>query len=54
MDAALWQSAAQALSTLWILAVDSSVKPLYGHQAGAEVSYNPKKPGQPSHVLHTY
>lgn len=54
MDAALEQSTAQALSTPWILDVDSSVKPLYGHQAGAQVSYNPKKPGRPSHVLHTY
>jgi len=30
------------------------VKPLYGHQEGAVVSYNPKKPGRPSHVHHTY
>ena len=30
------------------------MKPLYGHQEGAVVSYNPKKPGRPSHVLHTY
>lgn len=38
----------------WILDVDTSVKPLYGHQEGAVLGYNPKKPGRPSHVLHTY
>jgi hypothetical protein len=38
----------------WILDVDSTIKPLYGHQEGAVVSYNPKKPGRPSHVLHSY
>jgi len=27
---------------------------LYGKQSGAEVSYNPHKPGRPSHALHTY
>ena len=34
--------------------IDTTVKPLYGHQEGAVVSYNPKKPGRPSHVHHTY
>ena len=38
----------------WILDVDSSVKPLYGHQQGAERGYNPRKPGRPSQVYHTY
>jgi hypothetical protein len=38
----------------WILDVDTTVKPLYGHQEGAEVGYNPHKPGRPSHSLHTY
>ena len=38
----------------WILDVDSTVKPLYGHQQGAELGYNPRKPGRPSHVYHTY
>jgi hypothetical protein len=42
------------LSEPWILDVDTTVKPLYGHQEGAEVGYNPKKPGRPSHVYHTY
>ena len=27
---------------------------LYGHQAGAEIGYNPTKPGRPSHSIHTY
>ena len=38
----------------WILDMDSTVKPLYGHQQKAEVGYNPSKPGRPSHVYHTY
>jgi Transposase DDE domain group 1 len=38
----------------WILDVDTTVKPLYGHQEGAEIGYNPKKPGRPAHIIHTY
>lgn len=38
----------------WILDVDSTVKPLYGRQQGAEVGYNPHKPGRPSHSYHSY
>ena len=38
----------------WILDVDATIKPLYGHQEGAVVGYNPHKPGRPSHVYHTY
>lgn len=38
----------------WILDVDTTVKPLYGHQEGAEICYNPLKPGRPAHVIHTY
>jgi hypothetical protein len=38
----------------WILDVDTTVKPLFGHQEGAVLGYNPMKPGRPSHVLHTY
>jgi hypothetical protein len=37
----------------WILDVDASVKPLYGHQEGAVLGYNPKKPGRPCHALHS-
>ena len=38
----------------WILDVDTTIKPLYGHQEGAALGYNPKKPGRPSHCYHTY
>jgi Transposase DDE domain group 1 len=38
----------------WILDVDSTIKPLYGHQEGARLGYNPHKPGRPSHCYHTY
>lgn len=37
-----------------MLDIDNTVKPLYGHQEGAELGYNPKKPGRPSHNYHTY
>lgn len=37
----------------WILDVDTTVEPLYGHQEGAVVGYNPAKPGRPSHSYHT-
>lgn len=42
------------LKTPWILDADITVKPLYGHQEGAEVGYNPQKPGRPSQTYHTY
>jgi hypothetical protein len=42
------------LSEPWVLDIDTTVKPLYGHQQGAAVSYNPHKPGRPSHSYHTY
>jgi len=42
------------LSEPWKPDVDTTVKPLYGHQEGAEVGYNPGKRGCPSHSLHTY
>lgn len=54
MDAALDESTREALRTAWILDADTTVKLLYGHQAGAEIGYNPTKPGRPSHTLHTY
>jgi hypothetical protein len=38
----------------WVLDMDSTVKTLYGHQEGAEVGYNPHKPGRASHAYHTY
>jgi hypothetical protein len=45
---------APLLGEPWVLDMDSTVKPLYGHQEGAEVGYNPHKPGRPSHAYHTY
>src|SRR5712691_346908 len=38
----------------WALDVDTTVKPLYGHQEDAKVGYNPQKPGRPSHAYHSY
>src|SRR5215510_9354844 len=38
----------------YIIDIDVTVKPLYGHQEGAVVSYNAKKPGRPSHSYHCY
>ena len=38
----------------WVLDCDTTIKPLYGHQEGAVVSYNPKKPGRPSHAFHAF
>jgi len=37
----------------WILDTDTTVKCLYGKQEGAVVSYNPTKPGRPSHNYHS-
>ena len=34
--------------------IDTTVKPLYGHQEDAKVGYNPTKPGRPSHAYHSY
>ena len=45
---------APLLGEPWVLDMDSTVKTLYGHQEGAEVGYNPAKPGRPSHAYHTY
>lgn len=36
-----------------VIDIDNTVKPVYGHQEGAEVGYNPEKPGRPSHNYHT-
>lgn len=54
MDKALGESTQESLRTPWILDADTTVKLLYGHQSGAEIGYNPTKPGRPSHTLHTY
>lgn len=50
----LMRSVRDALERPWVLDIDASIKPLYGRQEGAELGYNPHKPGRPSHVLHTY
>jgi hypothetical protein len=42
------------LAEPYVLDIDNTVKPLYGHQEGAELGYNPQKPGRPSHNYHTY
>jgi uncharacterized protein YegP (UPF0339 family) len=54
LDSHLNESMAPLLDAPWILDIDTTVKPLYGKQEGAVVSYNPKKPGRPSHSYHTY
>jgi hypothetical protein len=45
---------APLLGEPWILDADVTVKPLYGHQEGAVLGYNPHKPGRPSHSYHSY
>ena len=54
MRSALMHSVRDALDRPWVLDLDATIKPLYGRQEGAELGYNPHKPGRPSHVLHTY
>lgn len=54
MNQALLDSVRHALDTPWILDTDTTIKTLFGRQSGAEVSYNPHKPGRPSHAIHTY
>lgn len=41
-------------TTPWILDIDTTIKPIYGHQEGATLGYNPHKPGRPSHAYHSY
>ncbi len=54
LDQRLSDSVTPLLDVPWILDIDTTVKPLYGRQQGAVVSYDPKKPGRPSHSYHTY
>jgi hypothetical protein len=49
---ALMHSVRAALDRPWIMDIDASIKPLFGHQEGAELGFNPHKPGRPSHVVH--
>ena len=50
---ALSNSWLPALRRPWVLDMDTTIKPVFGHQQGAEVGYNPHKPGRPSHAYHT-
>ncbi len=70
LDRHLNESVAPLLDAPWILDNDTTVKPLYGKQEGAVVTYDqrkslwddqrkslwddPRKPGRPSHSYHTY
>lgn len=38
----------------WVLDVDTTIKPIYGHQDAAKKGYNPTKPGRPSLAYHSY
>jgi len=50
----LLKSVQGVLDQPWILDIDTTIKTVFGKQDGAQVSYNPHKPGRPSHALHTY
>jgi hypothetical protein len=53
-----WLSTAERAAVLpllaerYILDLDTSVKLVYGRQEGAEIGYNPLRPGRPSQSLH--
>lgn len=53
-----WLTAAERAAVLpllterYILDLDTSVKLVYGRQEGAEIGYNPQRPGRPSQSLH--
>lgn len=38
----------------WVLDIDTTIKPIYGHQEAAKKGYNPTKPGRPSLAYHSY
>ena len=54
LDDQIRHSTQALLDAPWVLDIDTTIKPLYGHQQGSVVSYNPHKPGRPSHSYHTY
>ena len=54
LDSHLHDTCAPLLDASWVLDIDTTIKPLYGKQQAAVVSYNPKKPGRPAHSYHTY
>jgi hypothetical protein len=49
----LLETCAPGLEQPWIADLDVTIKPIYGEQEGAQVGYNPHKPGRPSHAYHT-
>ncbi len=50
----LLRSVEPVLRQPWICDVDVTIKTLYGRQEGAEVGYNPHKPGRCAHAYHTF
>lgn len=50
----LLYSVEPVLKEPWICDIDVTIKTLYGRQEGAEVGYNPHKPGRPAHAYHTF
>ena len=50
----LLETVSVLLSEKWILDCDTTIKPLYGHQQGAVLGFNPHKPGRPSHAYHSF
>ena len=49
----LMGSVQAALNTPWILDIDTTIKPLYGKQEGAQVSYNPHKHNRHKNTMQT-
>lgn len=49
-----FETVAPLLKENYVIDVDNTVKTIYGHQEGAELGYNPHKPGRPSHNYHTF
>ncbi len=54
MQKHLLQTSEVLLQKPYILDIDPTVKPVYGHQEGAAKGYNPTKPGRLSLCYHTY
>ena len=50
----IFESVGGLLKHPWVMDIDTTVKCIYGKQEGAEIGYNPTKPGRPSHVYHSY
>jgi hypothetical protein len=50
----LLRSVEPVLKEAWICDIDVTIKTVYGRQQGAEVGYNPHKPGRPAHAYHTF